>query len=216
MVLYSFQPSFLAPITAKTKRQTIRLPRRRHARAGEVLQLMTGPRMRPSRVGWAVCQRARDVRLDFQCNLVTLDDSIEISGSAELSAFAAQDGFSIIDGSAPAALGLTPWEYMRRFWLQTHDTDVFRGVLIDWGDTFTTAEPVAPLPERHAEALFTASLSLRLDRARGAKAWEGAAGTRVAHQSVRHLFARGYLAPADTGWRITDAGRAYLAAEAQP
>jgi hypothetical protein len=42
MVAYSFNPIFVGPILAGTKRQTIRAERKRHARPGEAMQLYTG------------------------------------------------------------------------------------------------------------------------------------------------------------------------------
>lgn len=138
MVAYSFQPSFLAPIAAREKQQTIRLVRKRHARSGEAIQLFTGPRMRPTRLGAATCLQAQDVRLDFSGHTVVLDDAITIEAGAD---FAALDAFAIRDGFRPpvhvAARGVSAWEYMAHWWRYTHpDTPIFRGVLVDWGDTF--------------------------------------------------------------------------------
>ena len=143
MVAYSFQSSFLPAIIERTKRQTIRLPRKRHARPGEALQFLSGPRMRPTRVGSAICERACDVRLDFEGETVTIGDAIVLATEEQLDAFAQSDGFSIIDGSAPARAGLRPWEYMRRWWAMTHPGHaLFRGVLIGWGDSFQPEPPV--------------------------------------------------------------------------
>ena len=131
MVAYSFKPGFVAEILARRKRQTIRLPRKRHARPGEDLQLFTGPRMKPIRIGGAVCHRVCDVRLDFDKHEVSIDDAILITGDAALNEFAIRDGF----GSSRS--GLAPWEYMDRWWHLTHrDLRVFPGVLVDWDDTF--------------------------------------------------------------------------------
>ena len=80
MVAYSFKSSFISDISAKVKRQTIRMPRRRHARAGEALQFFTGPRMKPVRIGSALCCQTRDVRLDFVERKVVLDDFETIEG----------------------------------------------------------------------------------------------------------------------------------------
>lgn len=137
MVAYSFKPSFIPHIQAKVKRQTIRLPRKRHARAGEALQLFHGPRMKPVRIGAAVCKGAHDVRLDFTRDLVTIDDAIELRTNVELNAFAVRDGFL---PPASVAADLQPWEFMARWWALTHPgQDVFRGVLIDWEDSFEVA-----------------------------------------------------------------------------
>lgn len=137
MVAYSFKPGFVPLIQGGSKQQTIRLPRKRHARAGEALQLFTGPRMKPVRLGSAECVAVRDVRLDFNDQRVTLDDAVTIEDPAELDAFAIRDGFTV-----PERLIVTvrPWEYMAKWWAQTHPGQpVFRGVLIDWGQTFKAA-----------------------------------------------------------------------------
>ncbi len=148
MVGYSFQTSFLAPIATKAKRQTIRLPRKRHARPGEALQFFTGPRMRPRRVGAAVCLNVHEVRLDFAANVVSLDDAITIEGE-DLVAVAIRDGFA-----PPERIKLNAWEYMGRWWKLTHpDQPVFRGVLIDWNDTFTPAVEVVSVTGDAAAAL---------------------------------------------------------------
>lgn len=136
MVAYSFKPAFRAPIFALEKQQTIRLPRKRHARPGEAIQHFSGPRMRPERWGASQCLAARDVRLDFNLGRVTIDDAFMIEGE-DLDAFAIRDGFR-----PPAHLDIRPWRYMARWWAITHPGQpVFRGVLIDWGGTFV---PVAP------------------------------------------------------------------------
>lgn len=50
MVAYSFRARFVVPIEAGTKRQTIRAPRKRHAKPGEEMQLYTGMRTRACRL----------------------------------------------------------------------------------------------------------------------------------------------------------------------
>ncbi len=143
MVAYSFKPSFIEPIRAREKRQTIRLPRKRHAQPGEALQLFTGPRMRPTRLGGAICQRVAQVRLDFKRDLVTLDDAIEIAGDEALNTFAIRDGFR----PWGAATRLQPWEFMGRWWSATHpENPVFAGVLVDWDETFAAFVPENSLP----------------------------------------------------------------------
>lgn len=128
MVAYSFKPGFIPAIVSGEKRQTIRLPRKRHARALEDLQFFTGPRMKPVRIGGAVCIGVRDVRLDFDKHEIVLDDAITLNCPADLEAFAIRDGFGG---------GTSPWNMMRRWWRLTHpDHPVFTGVLIDWDQTF--------------------------------------------------------------------------------
>lgn len=50
MVAYSFHPRFVDAILGGTKRQTIRMHRRRHARPGEEMQLYAGMRTRHCRL----------------------------------------------------------------------------------------------------------------------------------------------------------------------
>lgn len=141
MVAYSFKPSFIDDIRSKVKCQTIRLPRKRHAKAGEALQLFTGPRMKPVRLGAAICVASRDVRLDFEASVLTLDDFEVIAGTEELNAFAVRDGFRLPDRFAAAGIKMEPWEYMARWWAMTHPGQpVFRGILIDWGMSFEAAQ----------------------------------------------------------------------------
>jgi hypothetical protein len=138
MVAYSFKPSFVAPIQALEKQQTIRLPRKRLTKVGEPLSFFTGPRMRPVRIGSATCVAFHQVRLDFCANTVTLDDAVVIDGSVALNEFAVRDGF----GFGVAGPIMTSWEYMARWWRLTHpDQPIFAGHLIDWGQTFR--EPAA-------------------------------------------------------------------------
>lgn len=132
MVAYSFKPSFVPLIQAGIKQQTIRNPRKRHARPGENLQLYHGPRMKPLKIGLSICLSVSQVRLDFATDRVLIDDAIEIQGDDALNAFAVRDGFGKVHPT------MQPWEFMGRWWSVTHpDQPVFAGVLIDWGDTFT-------------------------------------------------------------------------------
>lgn len=141
MVAYSFKPSFVEPIRLLEKRHTIRLPRKRHARPGEPLQLFTGPRMRPVRLGAAICDRVVQVRLHLRDDVVTLDDAVELRTEQELDEFAVRDGFN--PGRRPALGPMRPWEYMSAWWRMTHpDHRIFAGVLIDWDDSFRPAAGV--------------------------------------------------------------------------
>ena len=131
MVAYSFKPSFVGPILSGEKHQTIRLPRKRHARPGEQLQLYTGMRTRACRlIASPVCEAVHDIRLDVEAGEISIDDAVVYSAIVDLNAFAVRDGFGV-DRARRA--GLSPWAYMRRFWRLTHpDVGVFRGVLIVW------------------------------------------------------------------------------------
>jgi len=142
VVAYSFKSSFLDPIFVGEKRQTIRLPRKRHACPGEALQFFTGPRMKPVRIGEAVCQSVCEVRLDFDKHEVVLDDAISIVDRAELNAFAVRDGFRCDNGQAGVD---GAWCFMSRWWRLTHpDQPVFLGVLINWDQSFEPTPGFSP------------------------------------------------------------------------
>jgi hypothetical protein len=140
MVAYSFKPSFVVHIQAGEKRQTIRRERKRHARAGEGLQLFTGSRFHPVRLGSATCLCAPEVRLDFENDIVELDGLPSVEGSDALNAFARRDGFIL-----PERMSMVGgnWQYMKRWWALTHgNIPVFTGRLIYWGETFVkVAQP---------------------------------------------------------------------------
>lgn len=141
MVAYNFKAGFIPAIQTREKQQTIRLPRKRHARPGEALQLFTGPRMKPLRLGAAVCEASRLIRLDFAAHTVELDDAITIADEDALHAFAIKDGFRPPERIATR---VTPWEYMARWWATTHPGQpVFGGVLTVWGETFVSVDPGA-------------------------------------------------------------------------
>ena len=104
---------------------------------GDGLQLYTGMRTRACRkLGDATCAEVREVVLDFAQDRVVLDDAVELETGVELCGFAALDGF----GDPPSQL--SSWGYMRRWWGHNHPgQDVFRGVLIGWGESFRTMQP---------------------------------------------------------------------------
>lgn len=131
MVAYSFKPSFVAPIQAGEKRQTIRLPRKRHARPGEPLQLFTGMRTKACRKILDVdpiCTGVDEVRLDLRLD----DPELLVNGiplvGVQRDRYALGDGFAV-----PARIcGITPFAYMVRWWLLTHGRVLFTGVAIRW------------------------------------------------------------------------------------
>lgn len=123
MVAYSFRPRFVAPILAGTKTQTIRAPRKRHARPGETLQLYTG--MRTKR-----CELIREAKcVSAQNILLWLFEDGEHDGFAvaghppacpDLDVFARADGFA-------------DWADLKAFWRAEHPgVYEFHGVLIRW------------------------------------------------------------------------------------
>jgi hypothetical protein len=147
MVAYSFKERFIAPITKglgrefiegwgspipvradiQPKRQTIRaIGKRRHARAGEILQLYYGMRTKQCRsIGVARCVAAYPIsmKLGKRSIAVLIDDGTPI-GFAVVGDVV--DDFAQADGFANA-------DQMLEFWRKEHPgiTD-FKGVLIKW------------------------------------------------------------------------------------
>lgn len=135
MVAYSFKPRFVLPIELGDKRQTIRAPgKKRHARAGETLQLYTGPRMRPRKIGEATCQDAQEILLAFgdatKRPFVVIGE-IGKAGGEMIIEPAALDAFAVADGFAD-------WQALADFWAETHAPlpAEWSGIIIRWGDTF--------------------------------------------------------------------------------
>lgn len=124
MVAYNFKVGFAPRIIDGTKRQTIRLPRKRHARPGEGVQLFTGMRTR-------CCRKLIDP--DPICISVS-EISFEVPPSDErmmmemdgLARMPVDDLFAIDDGFRSA-------HEMMRWWRLTHGAGRFDGVLIKWG-----------------------------------------------------------------------------------
>ncbi|TGP22354.1 MULTISPECIES: hypothetical protein [unclassified Mesorhizobium] len=122
MVAYSFKPRFVEPIRTGTKRQTIRADRKRHARAGEQLQLYTGMRTKHCQlIGRSECLSVWPVTLILrEVHSVVLDGFRGIYG--DLDGFARADGFK-------------DWAELAGFWSANHPgVEIFDGVLIRWGD----------------------------------------------------------------------------------
>ena len=118
-------------VAAGEKRQTIRAPRKsRHARPGDPLTFYTGPRMQPRAIGRSVCVSTAEVNLNCAKDSATVweeDGRVSFAVQAHDSdSRAALDDFARADGFAT-------WAEMREWFKQTHETDVFTGVLIRWG-----------------------------------------------------------------------------------
>lgn len=137
MVAYSFAPQFVAPIQARSKLQTVRANRRRHARPGEAVQLYTAMRTKQCRKIVdidPVCIRLWDIRIAVDASDRRVIGAISLDGAMldrhEMEAFARSDGFSAGDG-------VSALRRMGEFWLKAHGhlgTDfVFEGVCIRWG-----------------------------------------------------------------------------------
>lgn len=121
MVAYSFKGRFAEPIVAGTKRQTIRAPRRRHARPGEALQLYAAMRTKHCRlIANAKCLDVIDVELDLVAGEVHAGGVIVVNRESGADEFARLDGFA-------------DWSDLRAFWAKEHPgVDRFQGVLIRW------------------------------------------------------------------------------------
>ena len=141
---YGFQARFIVPILGGRKAQTIRRPRKRHARPGEAMQLYTALRTRHCRlIARAVCWEVRGITVDLTpeaITAITVDGDRPVTG-AGLEVFAAADGF---DGIAD----------MTAFWLKHHHRailwpdGVWQGVLIRWHPGIVAAWPAPPPPGR--------------------------------------------------------------------
>lgn len=155
MVAYSFNRRFVQAIESGIKSQTIRAPRRRHARPGERLQLYTGMRTKACRLirDDVVCSRLDEVRLDLRvltdvpmpknsrqlCGIVeTIDLPLTINGipieGPDKDIFALHDGFLgwEITGEDADGISLPPFAAMVLFWMGSHGPALFEGVMISW------------------------------------------------------------------------------------
>lgn len=120
MVAYSFKERFCQKIADGRKKQTIRANRKRHARAGEELQLYYAQRTKHCRlIARATCISVNPIHIDFHLQQIQQPHAL-IHGAAVMDAFAENDGFQ-------------DWADMRAFWREEHgDLPHFEGVLIKW------------------------------------------------------------------------------------
>jgi hypothetical protein len=123
MVAYSFNLKFIGPIRAGSKTQTVRGDRKRHARAGEEVQLYTGMRTNHCRmIGTATCKSVESIRFDFEKQEVVIGGAAPIEDLPDLDAFAASDGFE-------------DFRDLRQFWRDNHSgVEQWSGILIRWTD----------------------------------------------------------------------------------
>jgi hypothetical protein len=121
MVAYSFKRQFIEPIQSGAKQQTIRADRKRHANAGEALQLYSGMRTRQCvLIGRATCLSIQPIRIEVENAVVGFQSGRTLTMIDELDDFARMDGFD-------------RWATMRAFWSDNHsDVPIFSGVLIRW------------------------------------------------------------------------------------
>lgn len=132
MVAYSFQPRFVGPIIAGTKRQTIRAKRKRHVRPGETMQLYMGLRTKQwELIGTAMCRRILPIMVNLRDACIECDGHLRTSAD-DLRVFANADGFP------------SGWVEMRDFWREHYPDagDVWRGVLIVWRDFRQADAPI--------------------------------------------------------------------------
>lgn len=137
MVAYSFKIRFVHSIVSGRKTQTIRAPRKRHARVGEVMQLYTAMRTKQCRpIGVAVCETVDAVTLRFGDGGIGRLGSVEFEGekrrttAANLDAFAQRDGFE-------------SWSDMSAWWRISHGPGDFTGLVIRWRAFVPSAEALA-------------------------------------------------------------------------
>lgn len=138
MVAYSFAPQFIEPIIARTKRQTVRANRRRHAREGEAIQLYTAMRTKHCRkliTPDPICIGVQPITITLDAQAEQLITGITVGHVAlsdvGIERFAERDGFaSLAKGFARRRMG--------EFWLKAHAEPgarwvEFDGVCIRWG-----------------------------------------------------------------------------------
>jgi hypothetical protein len=138
VVAYSFAPQFVAPIEARTKLQTVRGHRRRHARVGEPIQLYTGMRTRQCRKlvdADPICSAVLPIRIVVDALWPLLITKIELDGT-RLDDWAIEM-FARLDGFCPDSGGDARFR-MGEFWMRAHahsaDLRVdFDGVCLRWG-----------------------------------------------------------------------------------
>lgn len=122
MVAYSFNPRFIVPIRSGRKHQTIRLPRKRHARPGEMIQIYSGMRTKNCQkiIADPRCTAVRLIRLEIDTRSLGVEiEGIRLRGP-DILKFAVADGFDTVYD-------------MAAFWADHHpDVRNFEGVLIQW------------------------------------------------------------------------------------
>lgn len=132
MVALSFKGQFAAPILAGTKRQTVRMQRKRPPRVGEMLQLYTAMRTKHCRkiVPDVPCTEISLIMITVDADHPQLIAGITFDGvksfrDHEIERFAVADGFAATgDVSARRAMG--------NFWMRHHGPGEFIGHVIRW------------------------------------------------------------------------------------
>ncbi|MEL7114001.1 MAG: hypothetical protein AAGP08_00170 [Pseudomonadota bacterium] len=126
MVAYSFTKRFRDPIQRGVKTQTVRMPRKRHARVGEPIQLYTGMQTKYCRkvIDDPICTAVHSIAVYFDKGRVPEIERITVGGVSvrDLDAFARRDGFKHAAD-------------MAAFWRTQQDVSqgfAFLGVVIEW------------------------------------------------------------------------------------
>ncbi len=128
MVAYSFKKSFVPKIETHRKRQTLRLPRKRHAQPHEPVQLYYAMRTKQCRkiIPDPICVGVHPVRMEVTDTELHVEVAgVELLGQ-RVEHFALDDGFDAI-------LEFTAAQVMRKWWALTHGFGTFNNlVLIQW------------------------------------------------------------------------------------
>jgi hypothetical protein len=132
MVAYSFNRQFYDAVSSRVKRQTVRANRKRHARAGEAVQLYAAMRTKHCRKivdDDPICISVDLVEIGVSADVLQRLAWVAINGvrlsDQDIETFAVADGFRSTSGA-------TARQRMGRFWSTAHGTGVFEGVLIKW------------------------------------------------------------------------------------
>lgn len=129
MVAYSFKAKFEKAIADRVKRQTIRPEgKRRHAKAGEMLQLYVGMRTRNCRkiIPDVVCIGAEPIIIDVP-ERAEAPATYKMPGRPEQPLLLIDDAFAQRDGFRNS-------REMVEFWIAEHKPGAFHGLLIRWSD----------------------------------------------------------------------------------
>jgi len=121
MVAYGFKKQFVEPISKGSKCQTIRANgKRRHARAGEQLQLYFAMRTKHCKkiIADPTCSLSVPIVIGVgkeKINYIRVGHSLV----DDLESFAQSDGFESLAA-------------MHAFWIESHGVGMFEGTLIGW------------------------------------------------------------------------------------
>ncbi|MEO0589083.1 MAG: ASCH domain-containing protein [Pseudomonadota bacterium] len=137
MVAYSFKKQFGEPIVSGEKCQTVRAPRKRHARVGEPVQLYVGMRTKACRKliePDPICTSTQIVEIHIDRDAPEIITVMMLDGTAlmdhEIEFFAWCDGFRSQPGKSARHM-------MGEFWMREHlERDAselrFVGFVIRW------------------------------------------------------------------------------------